>query len=522
MFLGNEIAAKVRPQCLATQNLPISAIDLSDRPMKSSMTQSSLSAHVSRPIRIVLWAGLMFATLFSANEATAQEIGDRVCVTGNFKTRIYRKEVDRVVEGSIYTVIATKGKWCSLEGVNGWLPLEYVMNLDDAEKHFSKRVETDERDFAALAHRGMIRYEKEELVEAFKDLNQSLSVNKKNALTWNNRGIVYKAQGRYDKAFEDIRYAVKLAPKYAHAYFNLGVVHYAVNNYSAAIKAFDEAIKLDKKDPWYFVSRGSAKYGSGDFDGALEDYNKSIELNKRISDSYVGRSNIHLANNDFEGAFEEADKAVDIQPKNAVSLNQRGWVLYKQKKFDEAMFDLNRAITYAPRLPLAYNNRAVCYVETGEYEKAIADYKKSLELSGDSALVYANRGVAYEGKGDYSKARKDLMQADKMAGEIPDVANTVAWFLATCPDEDYRSGKKAIEMSEAVCEESEWKDASFIDTLAAAYAEQGEYEKAVEAQEKAVKLTKGDNLATYQERLALYKDGKPFFSNAGKSAEGDR
>ena len=226
------------------------------------MTQLSLTACVFLPFRLAVLAGLLFAACLFSSPVLAQEIGDRVCVTGNFKTRIYRKEVDRVVEGSIYTVISKKGKWCSLEGVNGWLPLEYVMNLDDAEKHFSKRVETDERDFAALAHRGMIRYEKEELIEAFKDLNQSLSVNKKNALTWNNRGIVYKAQGRYDKAFEDIRYAVKLAPKYAHAYFNLGVVHYAVNNYSAAIKAFDEAIKLDQEDPWYFVSRGSAKYGS--------------------------------------------------------------------------------------------------------------------------------------------------------------------------------------------------------------------------------------------------------------------
>jgi len=103
------------------------------------MTQSSATALVSRSTQIVVRAGLIATLLvgsFSpfANPVRAQEIGDRVCVTGNFKTRIYRKEVDRVVEGSIYTVISKKGKWCSLEGINGWLPLEYVMNLDDAER----------------------------------------------------------------------------------------------------------------------------------------------------------------------------------------------------------------------------------------------------------------------------------------------------------------------------------------------------------------------------------------------------
>ena len=108
------------------------------------------------------------------------------------------------------------------------------------------------------------------------------------------------------------------------------------------------------------------------------------------------------------------------------------------------------------------------------------------------------------------------------AGDISDVANTVAWFLGTCPDEDYRSGKKAVEMAETVCKETEWENASFIDTLAAAYAEQGEFEKAVETQEKAVKLAEGDNLDSYKERLAMYKEEKPFFSKAGKSAESDR
>lgn len=457
--------------------------------------------------------------LMPAAPTLAQEVGDRICVTGNFKTKIKAKEVGRVVEGSIYTIIAKQGTWCALEGINGWLPLEYVMNLDDAESHFSKRVDTDEKDFAALAHRGMIRYEKGELSAAFRDLNQSLAVNRANAITWNNRGIVYKAQGDYDKAFKDIRYAVKLAPKFAHAYFNLGIVHYAVNNYDDAIKAYDDAIELNNRDPWYFVSRGSAKYGAGDLEGALEDYNQSIKINKRLSDSYVGRSNIFLSNNDLEKAFQEADTAVDIQPKNAVSLNQRGWVLYKQGKYAEAMFDLNRAITYAPRLPLAYNNRAVCYVELGEFEKAVADYTKSLELSGDNALVYANRGVAYLGLGDYAKAKKDYQLAEEIGGKVPEISNAVAWFYATCPSDNYRDGEKAIQIVTQACEAADWQDASFSDTLAAAYAEQGEFEAAVKFANKAVELAQADKKTEYQQRLALFEGQTPFFGKSGKSAQ---
>ena len=69
------------------------------------------ACNVSRSAQVVVWVGLIVATMIVGvlspfvSTALAQEIGDRVCVTGNFKTRIYRKEVDRVVEGSIYTVI---------------------------------------------------------------------------------------------------------------------------------------------------------------------------------------------------------------------------------------------------------------------------------------------------------------------------------------------------------------------------------------------------------------------------------
>ena len=77
-------------------------------------------------------------------------------------------------------------------------------------------------------------------------------------------------------------------------------------------------------------------------------------------------------------------------------------------------------------------------------------------------------------------------------------------------------------MGETICEETEWEDASFVDTLAAAYAEQGEFEKAVEAEEKAIKLAEGDSSEAYKARLALYKDDKPYFSNTGKSAEAER
>ncbi len=291
---------------------------------------------------------LCFTFCFVADCTYGQEVGDRVVVTANFETKIYKKVVDQVFEGEIHTITRINGKWCSLDNVEGWLPLQYVMNMESAEKQYDKRIKDNPQDAEALAHRGMIHYENEEFAKAFTDLNSSLRINQKNPVTWSNRGMVLNAQQKYELALRDLAYSIKLNPKFPHAHFNMGRVYYAVNDFEKAIAAYDKAIELNPEVPRYFVNRGSARLYARDYDGAREDYLKSIELNKQNSDAHVGLSNLALAQNDLNAAFAEAERAVEIQPKNAMALNARGWVLYKQGKIDEAIFDLSRAISYAP------------------------------------------------------------------------------------------------------------------------------------------------------------------------------
>src|SRR5262249_19208480 len=61
----------------------------------------------------------------------------------------------------------------------------------------------------------------------------------------------------------------------------------------------------------------------------------------------------------------------------------------------------------------------------------------------------------------------------------------LAWLWATGPD-GVRDGKRAVEAATRACELTDWKENEFLDTLAAAYAEVGDFDKAVEYQKKAV------------------------------------
>jgi hypothetical protein len=85
-----------------------------------------------------------------------------------------------------------------------------------------------------------------------------------------------------------------------------------------------------------------------------------------------------------------------------------------------------------------------------------------------------------------------------------------AWFYATCPDSSFRNGKQAVKDAKAACSMMQWKDEDMIDTLAAAYAEAGDFDSAVQyvSQALAVKGISSDSAKAFREHLAWFQQRK--------------
>jgi hypothetical protein len=89
--------------------------------------------------------------------------------------------------------------------------------------------------------------------------------------------------------------------------------------------------------------------------------------------------------------------------------------------------------------------------------------------------------------------------------------NHLAWLLATNVEDRSRDGARAVGLAEALVAEfpGDWR---FVDTLAAAYAEIGDFERAVATQERAVSLAARDSEEARREtqtHLATLRAGKP-------------
>ena len=87
-----------------------------------------------------------------------------------------------------------------------------------------------------------------------------------------------------------------------------------------------------------------------------------------------------------------------------------------------------------------------------------------------------------------------------------------AWLLATCPEAHLRDGIKAVDYATKACDATQWKDPDCLGTLAAAYADAGDFKQAVkwETQYGATPGLSQDQTTRSEQRLALYQDGKPY------------
>jgi len=92
--------------------------------------------------------------------------------------------------------------------------------------------------------------------------------------------------------------------------------------------------------------------------------------------------------------------------------------------------------------------------------------------------------------------------------------NDHAWLLATSLDAQLRNGSNAVVFAEAAVALTNRKNPEYLDTLAAAYAEVGQFEKAIAIQKEAIVLITSANTSAYlksvlETHLKLYQSGTP-------------
>jgi tetratricopeptide (TPR) repeat protein len=204
--------------------------------------------------------------------------------------------------------------------------------------------------------------------------------------------------------------------------------------------------------------------------------------------------------------------AIDKAPTDERAISCRCWAYMAVGEYDRALKDGEEAVRLNPTSTAWKNNRGEVFIKRKEYDKAVAEFTDILNANPRYFFALYNRSEAYLRNKQFAKAKQDIDAALENEDKVPGLHMNLARVLATAPDPKLRDAKRAVTEAQKAVDMIKYRDGRFLDTLAAAYAEAGQFDKAVETQQKAIddpEFMKDEGEGA-RSRLKLYRDKKPF------------
>ncbi len=354
------------------------------------------------------------------------------------------------------------------------------------------------------------------------------------------------------------------------AYCSLGFLSWRqVKTWKNDMALFSHAVKVNPKNWYAHEMLANTLYYQGQYDKAIEHYKQAVKIrpSPRIQ-NYIGevlitQKKYHeavLLYDQLLPPLPDTNQTAEIDPVKygklynltiiyADSHVNCGFALWQTGRVDEALAHFYEALRVRPDYVPAHTNLVNLFLGRGDYGQAIRQSRELLKLTPQSSQAYANLGLALFNSGRYDQAianferaivldpyetilRYHLAEALEITDQIdraieeyrkvlpayPDwlaLKNKLAFLLAAYKETKYHDPKKAIDIAEQICEQLEYTQPEPMDTLAIAYAADGNFTSAIKIAQRALKLAQdadnGKLARDIRGRLHLYKSGQAYY-----------
>ena len=157
-----------------------------------------------------------------------------------------------------------------------------------------------------------------------------------------------------------------------------------------------------------------------------------------------------------------------------------------------------------------YWRRGAYHLGRDEYDLAISDFNEAAQLEPRFVEIFADRGLAHYQLGNYGAAISDYELALKIQWRHANALNNLAWLLATCTEDQFRNGTRAVKCATRACELAGYDVWYCVGTLAAALAESGDFDQAATMAADSLRLAPDYERSGCKDRLRCYRSGLPY------------
>jgi tetratricopeptide (TPR) repeat protein len=207
-------------------------------------------------------------------------------------------------------------------------------------------------------------------------------------------------------------------------------------------------------------------------------------------------------------------EALVTDPNDAQVQNSLGMSLYIHGEVEEGLEHLRQAILINPMFAEGHYNLGMSLLHQGHLDQALPELETAVTLQPRDSSAEEALAVINDSLGTRSEALNHWRRALALEPRRISVLVGTAWLLATAPDPALRNGVEAVELAKNAENLGAEGDPIVLDTLAAAYAETGEFARAVTCANRALDLAvarKDESLtAAIRDRILLYAANEPF------------
>jgi len=236
--------------------------------------------------------------------------------------------------------------------------------------------------------------------------------------------------------------------------------------------------------------------------------------NTKIADvETISRAQAHIITEDFEEAHRALLEPIERNPDNGHVLGLMGQALAGLGRHDEATQHFRRAFKLESSKPIHLRG-LIDSLEALERDDERIDAQIALiELRPcDSSGGRLNEEL--HARGRYGDQIRLLAKAAESCPDSPEHLNNHAFALATLPDAEDRDGDEAVKTARlAISKLDSEPGPEYLDTLAVAYAEAGDFPEAIRRGEEALGKAKALGLPQVVldilgRHLQAYRDGE--------------
>ncbi|MDD8031184.1 MAG: tetratricopeptide repeat protein [Acidobacteriota bacterium] len=219
-----------------------------------------------------------------------------------------------------------------------------LLGLTSCASTQSQQDKAREKDPQYQYNLGLFYLNNNNIDEAIKCFNKSLSLNPKNHLAWNALGLAQSMKANFENSIRAFEKALEVNPQFSEAHNNLGTIYFELGQYEKAEAEYRKALL----DPTY----------------------PSREL------PYYNLARLYFVQDRLDEAYDNIQKSIQAKNRFAMAHNLRGMILEKLGELEEAVVAFEQAVKIVPDDSTFLFNLARAQFNNGLYKSSKENFEK--------------------------------------------------------------------------------------------------------------------------------------------------